>query len=67
MAEIFDSEILCNIIRNHVAEHGFYRDIDSLSRGQGVRDILDIHYAMIMSSVELLEKKDYQRRENGDK
>jgi hypothetical protein len=52
-----DSEIVCNIIRNHLAEHGFYPDIDSLSHGHGVKDYLDIHNAMIMSIVELLEIK----------
>jgi hypothetical protein len=32
-----DSEILCNIIRNYIAEHGLYPDIHSLAHGHGIR------------------------------
>ena len=52
-----DSEILCNIIRNYIAEHGLYPDIHSLAHGHGIKDYLDIHQAMIMSILELLESK----------
>jgi hypothetical protein len=52
-----DSEILVNIIRGHLAEHGYYQDINSFMQGVGVKDYLDSYYTMIMSIVELLEKK----------
>jgi hypothetical protein len=52
-----DSEILCNIIRNHLAEHGLYPDIHSLVHGHGIKDYIDIHQAMIDSIIELLEIK----------
>ena len=52
-----DSEILCNIIRNHLAEHGFHANIQSLAHGHGIKDYLDLHEAMIMSVIELLENK----------
>jgi hypothetical protein len=52
-----DSEILVNIRRGHLAEHGYYQDINSFMQGDGVRDYLDSHYTMIRSIVELLEKK----------
>ncbi|MGI0051876.1 MAG: hypothetical protein ACRD8K_09080 [Nitrososphaeraceae archaeon] len=51
-----DLEILVNIIRGHLAEHGYYQD-NSFMQGDGVRDYLDSHYTMIRSIVELLEKK----------
>ena len=52
-----DSEILCNIIRNHIAEHGLYPDIPSLVHGHGIKDFIDIHQVMIHSIIELLENK----------
>ena len=52
-----DSEILCNIIRNHLAEHGFHANIHSLAHGHGIKDYLDLHEAMIMSVIKLLEIK----------
>ena len=52
-----DSEILCNIIRNHLAEHGFQANIHSLAHGHGIKDYLDMQNTMIMSVIELLEKK----------
>ena len=52
-----DAEILCNIIRNHIAEHGFHPNMHSLAHGHGVKDYLETHETMIMSIVELLEKK----------
>jgi hypothetical protein len=33
-----DSEILCNIIRNYIAEHGLYPDVYSLAHGHGIND-----------------------------
>jgi len=52
-----DSEILCNIIRNYIAEHGLYPDVYSLAHGLGIKDFIDIHQAMIDSIIELLENK----------
>jgi hypothetical protein len=52
-----DAEILSNIIRNHLAEHGFHPNIYSLTHGHGVKDYLETHETMIMSIVELLEEK----------
>ena len=52
-----DSEILCNIIRNYIAEHGLYPDVYSLAYGHGIKDYLDIQDTMIMSILELLENK----------
>ena len=52
-----DAEILCNIIRNHLAEHGFYPNIHSLAHGHGIKDYLDIHETIIDSILELLENK----------
>ena len=52
-----DAEILCNIIRNYIAEHGLYPDIHSLAHGHGIKDFIDIHQAMIDSIIELLENK----------
>ena len=52
-----DDEILCNIIRNHLAEHGFHPNVYSLAHGHGVKDYLKTHETMIMSIVELLEEK----------
>ena len=52
-----DAEILCNIIHNHLAEHGFHPNMHSLAHGHGVKDYLETHETMIMSIVELLEEK----------
>ena len=52
-----DAEVLCNIIRNYIAEHGLYPDIHSLAQGHGIKDYIDIHQAMIDSIIELLENK----------
>ena len=52
-----DAEILSNIIRNHLAEHGFHPNIYSLTHGNEVKDYLETHETMIMSIVELLEEK----------
>ena len=52
-----DAEILSNMIRNHLAEHGFHPNIHSLAHGNGIKDYIDIQETMIMSVLELLEKK----------
>ena len=53
-----DSEVLCNIIRNYIAEHGLYPDVYALTHGHGIKNYLDIHALMIESIVEILDKKD---------
>ena len=52
-----DTEIVCNIIRNHLTEHGFHANIHSLAHGHGIKNYLDMQDTMIMSIVELLESK----------
>ena len=52
-----DVEVLCNIIRNYIAEHGLYPDIHSLAHGHEIKDFIDIHQVMIDSIIELLENK----------
>jgi hypothetical protein len=52
-----DAEIVCNIIRNHLAEHGLHANIPSLAHGHGIKDYIDIQQAMIDSIIELLENK----------
>ena len=52
-----DAEVLCNIIRNYIAEHGFHANIHSLVHGHGIKDYLDMQETMIMSVLELLENK----------
>lgn len=52
-----DSQLLCNIIKLHLVEHGYYSDLNSLLHGHGIKDYLDIHESMIMSIIKLLEKK----------
>jgi L-rhamnose mutarotase len=52
-----NAEVLCNIIRNYIAEHGLYPDIHSLAHGHGIKDYIDIHQAMINSIIEILENK----------
>ena len=52
-----DAEILCNIIRNYISEHGFHANIHSLAHGHGIKDYLDMQETMIMSVLDLLEIK----------
>ena len=52
-----DSVIISNIVKNHLSSNGYYPDADSLQQGSGLRDIDDIHQDMIVSMVDLLEKK----------
>ena len=51
-----DSEILSNIIKNHLAQNGYYSDADSLIHGNGLKDIVELIDDKIMSLVELLER-----------
>jgi hypothetical protein len=53
-----DSEILSNIIKNHLASNGYYLDVDSLVHGIGLKEIVDVIDDKIMSLIDLLEKKD---------
>ena len=52
-----DSEILSNIIKNHLASNGYYLDADSLLHGIGLKEIVDVIDDKIMSLIDLLEKK----------
>jgi hypothetical protein len=52
-----DAEVLCNIIRNYITEHGLYPDVYSLTHGHGIKNYLNIHALMMESIVELLDKK----------
>ena len=52
-----DSEIIAKIVKNHLAQNGYYPDADSLQQGNAVKDIVDIHQDMIITIVDLLEKK----------
>ena len=52
-----DSEILVYIIKKHLAENAYYPDIDSLTRATGIKEYIDIQEDMIMSIIELLERK----------
>ena len=52
-----DSEILGDIIKKHLAENAYYPDIDSLTRATGIKEYVDSQKDMIMSIVELLERK----------
>jgi hypothetical protein len=52
-----DSEILSKIIKNHLASSGYYPDVDSLQQGNGLKDIVDIHQDMIITLLDLLERK----------
>jgi hypothetical protein len=52
-----DSEILANIIKKHLAENAFYPDIDSLTLATGIKEYMDSQEDMIMSIIELLERK----------
>ena len=38
----FDSEILSSIIKNHLAQNGYYLDVDSLVYGNGLKEIVDV-------------------------
>ena len=57
LSEESDSEILSNIIKNHLAQNGYYPDADSLMHGIGLKEIVDVIDDKIMSLIELLEKK----------
>ena len=35
-----DAEILCNIIRNYISEHGLYPDVYSLTHGHGIKNLI---------------------------
>jgi hypothetical protein len=52
-----DSEVLSKIIKNHLASSGYYPDVDSLQQGNGLKDIVDIHQDMIITLLDLLERK----------
>ena len=52
-----DSEILSNIIKNHLASNGYYLDVDSLMCGIGLKEIVDIIDDKVMSLIDLLERK----------
>ena len=56
-----DSEILSNIIKNHLAQNGYYPDADSLIHGNGLKDIVGLLDDKIMSVIDLLEKKHLAR------
>jgi hypothetical protein len=56
-----DSEILSKIVKNHLAQNGYYPDADSLIHGNGLKDIVDILDDKIMSIIDLLEKKHVAR------
>lgn len=51
------SEILSKIIKNHLASNGYYPDADSLQKGNGLKDIVDIIDDKVMSLMDLLERK----------
>ena len=51
-----DSEILFNIIKNHLVQNEFYPDADSLQHGNGLKDIVDLLDDKIMSVIEILER-----------
>ena len=51
-----DSEILGNIIKNHLAQNGYYPDVDSLIHGNGLKDIVDVIDDKVMSVIEILER-----------
>ena len=58
LSEETDSEILANIIKNHLASNGYYLDADSLVHGIGLKEIVDIIDDKVMSLIDLLEKND---------
>ncbi|HEX2406131.1 MAG TPA: hypothetical protein VHJ38_02890 [Nitrososphaeraceae archaeon] len=43
-----DSEILSNIIKNHLAQNGYYPDADSFMHGNGLKEVVDTQHDMIM-------------------
>lgn len=57
LSEETDSEILSNIIKNHLASNGNYLDVDSLMHGIGLKEIVDVIDDKIMSLIDLLERK----------
>ncbi len=60
-----DSEILSNIIKNHLAQNGYYPDVDSLMNGNGLKEIVDVIDDKVMSLMDLLKKGDLQVFKNG--
>ena len=46
-----DSEILSNIIKNHLTQNGYYPDADSLIHGNGLKDIVDVIDDKVMSVI----------------
>ncbi len=56
LSEETDSEILSNIIKNHLAQNGYYLDGDSLMHGIGLKEIVDVIDDKVMSLINLLEK-----------
>lgn len=57
LSEETDSEILTNIVKNHLAQNGYHRDVDSLMHGIGLKEIVGIIDDKVMSVIDLLEKK----------
>ena len=51
-----DSEILSNIIKNHLTQNGYYPDADSLIHGNGLKDMVDVIDDKVMSVIEILER-----------
>ena len=51
------SKILGNIIKNYLEEHPYNLDPYLLEHGRGLKDDIDIQEDMIMSIIELLERK----------
>jgi hypothetical protein len=51
-----DSEILSEIIKNHLAQNGYYPDANSLQQGNGLKDIVNLLDDKIMSVIEILER-----------
>ena len=56
-----DSEIIAKIVKNHLAQNGYYLDTNSLQQENGLKDIVDILDDKIMSVIDLLEKKHVAR------
>ena len=52
------SKILGNIIMNYLEEHSYNLDPYLLEHGHGLKDDIDIQNDMIMSLIELLERKE---------
>ena len=56
-----DSEIISKIVKNHLAQNGYYLDTNSIQQENGLKDIVDILDDKIMSVIDLLEKKHVAR------